>query len=203
MSAMKELRRAVPEELAHWITPYGEDLPRAWRECPSAEWLAHIALRLGVRRTPLVRATMELVSSAVGARRPPDLRPNHAIVIAGKWLGGNALSYDAWAAGFAAAEAADALADPIDAAAARAAACLAFCCDDDADDAFYAHRAYAATAGRHAAVALGSEGAAADRMRAALPLTHVLQAYAHSALTPQTLSHPQIPPPLERTPGPI
>lgn len=202
MTAMKELRRAVPPELATWLTPYREDLPRAWRECPSAEWLAHIALRLGVRRAPLVRATMQLVSSAVGIRRPPDLRPNHAIVITGKWLTGNALSYDAWAAGFAAAEAADALPDPIDAAAARAAACLAFACDDDADGAFYAHRAYAAAAGRHAASVLGGEGDAADALRSALPLTHVLQAYAQSTL-PSTAQHPRVPAPLERTPGPI
>ena len=203
MTAMKALRRAVPEELARWLTAYRDDLPRAWRECPSAEWLAHIALRLGVRRTPLVRATMELVSGAVGARRPPDLRPNHAIVITGKWLSGTARSHDAWAAGFAAGEAADALEDPLDAAAARAAACLAFSCDDDAEGPFYAHRAYAATAGRHAAIALGSEDDAADRLRAALPLTLLLQAYAQSTLPATTAEHRRPPPPLERTPGPI
>ena len=199
-SAIREVRRRLPEEVAAWLLPFGEDLPRAWRACPRADWLVHLALHAGVGRTTLVHATAELVSAAVVARRVPDLRVNRALVTTLRWLGGRATGGEAWAAGFAATDVAMGLEDPRDVAAARAAGCLAFACDDEADPGFYAHRAYAAVAAAHAMEALGEGYDSVGRLRSYLPLSMVLERIAEwPAPTPRR----RLPTPIEPTPNPF
>ncbi|MCB9592462.1 MAG: hypothetical protein H6719_07000 [Sandaracinaceae bacterium] len=200
MSAIRELRHRLPAEIGTWLRPFDEDLATAWRSCPRADWLVHIALQLGVGRTTVVHATAELVSAAVASRRVPDLRVNRALVITLKWLSGRALGSEAWAAGFSATDIADGLSDQRDAAAARAAGCLAFACDDDADPGFYAHRAYAAAAAAHATVALDAVDDAADRVRSFVPLHLVLDRVAD--WEPPSRRE-RIPTPIEPTPNPF
>lgn len=185
MSAMDELQRRLPMGAASWLSAHDHDLAVGWGTCPRPEWLVHIALQVGVLRTPLVRATSDLVSTAVSSRHAPDLRPRRAVVTTLRWLAGRAPSSEAWAAGFAAMDAAETLEDELDAEAARAAACLAFACDDQADDGFYAHRAYAATAACHATEVLGDATIAADRFRDALPTTAILDAFGRLSQAPK------------------
>ncbi len=200
MTAMRELRRRLPAEIGNWLEPFGEDLAAAWRACPRADWLVHLALQLGVGRTTVVHAVSELVSMAVAARRVPDLRVNRALVTTLKWLSGRALGAEAWAAGFAATDVSDDLTDPRDVAAARAAGCLAFACDEDADPGFYAHRAYAAVAAAQADEALDGRGDAAGRVRGYIPLPMLLD---RLAAWPGPPRRQRIPTPIEPTPNPF
>jgi len=137
-----------------------------------------LALRLGIGRAAVVRATAEVVSAAVALRHAPDLRPNRAVVTTMGWLSGRSHPKDAWAAGFSAMDAARELDDPRDAAMARATARLAFACDEEADDVFYAHRGYAASAADEASRVLGGTEVGADRFRDEIPLAAVLEAFA-------------------------
>lgn len=200
MTATRELRRRLPPEIANWLRPYGDDLRRAWRECPHAEWLVHLALHAGVSRTTVVHAVAELVSAAIAARRVPDLRVNRALVTTLRWLGGRALGGEAWAAGFAASDAAKGLTDDRDAAAASAAGCLAFACDEEADDGFYAHRAYAAAAAAQATLALDAPELAAETIRSYVPLSVVLSRISER---PPPIALEAIPEPNEPTPNPF
>jgi len=177
MSKMHELCQRLPVEMSGWMLHECGDLTNAWRNCPRADWLVVLALRLGIGRATVVRATSGLVSAAVAERRAPDLRINRAVVTTLGWLTGRALAKEAWAAGFCAMDAAKALREPLDIATARAAACLAFACDEQADDVFYAHRAYAASAAREASGVIGGPAAGADRIREEIPLSMVLGAF--------------------------
>jgi hypothetical protein len=143
-----------------------------------------MATLVDVDRRTLVRATGELVAAALTARHLPDLRPHRALATGRRWLASEARSSEAWAAGFLAMDAAASLDDPLDGAAARAAAGLAFACDDLADGIFYAHRAYAALAAGEAARALGSERAAADRIRDGVPAAIFLDALERARTDP-------------------
>ncbi len=162
------------------------NLADAWRGCERAEHLIALALSAGLGRALVVRAVAELVGDAMAAHARGlaeqdaapvrDLRVHRALVTALDWVGGRADAKEAWAAGFAAAEAASAMNDPLREAGARAASCLAFACDEEADEAFYAHRGYLVQAVEHAHVLLGDAAAAAARVRAEIPLATFLEA---------------------------
>ncbi|MCA9608482.1 MAG: hypothetical protein KC619_22915 [Myxococcales bacterium] len=200
MTPIRTIRRRLPVEIAVWLERYGDDLPRAWRECPHADWLVHLALHAGVGRTTVVHAVGELVSAAIAARRVPDMRVNRALVVSLRWLGGRAGGTEAWAAGFSASDAAKTLADDRDAATASAAGYLAFACDEEADDGFYAHRAYAAAAAAQAAIALEAPTLAADVIRSYVPISAVLQRISE---WPEPLPGHGFPDPIESTPNPF
>lgn len=200
MTAIRTLRRRLPPEIARWLKNYGDDLPRAWRECPNADWLVHLALHAGIGRTTVVHAVGELVSAAIASRRVADMRINRALVVTLRWLGGRASGTEAWAAGFAASDAAKDLVDDRDAATASAAGYLAFACDEEADDGFYAHRAYAAAAASQAAIALDAPKVAADVIRSYVPISTVLKRISE---WPAPLPRPRFPDPVEPTPNPF
>lgn len=174
MYPIRALAAELPEELAGWLTGH-TDLAAAWRECPRPEWLLHIALSLNVERRLLVHAAAELAAEAALAGRGADLRPRRALRTALLWLDGRAEGSTAWAHGFAAMEAADGL-EGRAADAARAAACVAFACDERADASFYAISAHAARAVCFAASALSDPAHSADRVRELVPLATVLAA---------------------------
>ncbi|MGE0786072.1 MAG: hypothetical protein AB7S26_10315 [Sandaracinaceae bacterium] len=185
----------LPPDTERWVAR-AEDLCAAWRECPRAEWLVELCLGASLGRAVVVRAAAGVVAEALGQYGADggivDLRVHRGLVTVLAWVGGRASANEAWAAAFGALEVADALSrgeigamkqqDVARAeAAARAVAHLAFACDEEADEVFYAHRGYLAKAMERAAVVIGSDEAAADRMRAEVPLAHFLQAVEASA----------------------
>lgn len=190
----------LPNEIAAYVTHCG-DLATAWRHCPKAEWLMRMALAGGVGRATVVRAGAELVSDAIATSRArrgavADIRVQRALLSSLAWVGGRESAKKAWALGFGANESAEQHDDPMQASAARAASCIAFACDEDADDVFYAHRGYVVKAVEHAANVVGVD-TAADRVRAEIPLAAFLEAVASG--TEVRLAHPPLTPVAEST----
>ncbi|UJR79317.1 hypothetical protein [Sandaracinus amylolyticus] len=146
-------------EVGRWLDTYDRDVRRAFEECRRGDWLVRIAMSVGVARPLVVIAAADAASIAIKRTRPSDLRPGRAVLTATKWARGECGPADAWAAAFAATQAAEDIAKESvlvsEAALAAAAAC--FACDPRADDAYYAQRAYAAQALDHAVRAFGTE----------------------------------------------
>jgi hypothetical protein len=184
MDPADRLKANLDGELASWLDGFGPDLAGAWRGCPRASWLLSMALAVDVDRKLVVHAAADLAGASLPAELSRDSRPQHALRTALAWLEGRASSSEAWASGFAAMEAADReVRDTKLAAAMRAAACVAFACDDRADATFYAHRAYASKAAEHAAELL-ADPAAADQVRARIPISAFLSAFATASQPP-------------------
>lgn len=184
MDAAARFRHHLPAECVVWLDACLDDgraagdLAAAWRACPKAEWLLAMALAVEVERSLAVHAAADITAAALSRRAPLDPNASRALKLALRWIEGRATSSEAWASGFSAMEAADRCGDPEVAAATRAAAFLAFACDDRADAAFYAHRGYAARAAEQAAAALGGdERTWAAHVRARIPLANFLSAF--------------------------
>lgn len=191
MDATSCLERNLPSDLVAWLEAH-DDLADAWRSCPHAHWLIHMALAVEVDRSLVVHAAADVASAALSRARPDDPTAHRALRIALAWLDGRASSSQAWAIGFSASEAADHEPHPIVAAAMRSAAFVAFACDDLADASFYAHRGYAAKAAEAAALALATDDIrAADRVRARIPLPTFLSAYDVASRPPPPLPEPE------------
>jgi hypothetical protein len=191
---IRALAAGLPEEAADWLRGH-DDLATAWRECPRPDWLLHIAASLDVERRLIVRAAAELAAEAALAGRGADLRPRRALRTALLWLDGRAEGAAAWAHGFAAMEAAEGL-EGRASDAARAAACVAFACDERADASFYAISGHAARSVAFAASALADPEGSADRVRELLALPKVLRAF-------ELASRPAAPAALESAVGPV
>jgi hypothetical protein len=176
----------LPEECAKWLDSLGGDLSEAWRVCPRADWLLAMALAAAVDRTLVVHAAHEIASAALARRVPEGPSANRALRLALAWIEGRATSSEAWAGGFSAMEAADRVSDDAALSAAiRAAAFVAFACDDLADATFYLHRSYASKAAEQAAIALeGDEVSWAAHVRARIPLATFLAAYEVASQPP-------------------
>ena len=171
----------LPPPLRVWLRTAPPDPRDAWETCPRAEWVARLALALGADRRPLVAASYDVAYEAAGSRRVRDLRAARALSTSKRWLDEEATGAEAWARGLAAFEAAATLDGP-KAAVMRAAASVAFSCDDRADAAYYAHEGYPAQAVAAAVEALGDEREtwAADRIRSHLGGFDVRDAYARA-----------------------
>lgn len=185
MNASARLSSILPPDLACWLERRAEaDLASAWRECPHAHWLLHLALAVELDRGLCVRAAADLAGAALAGRDPVDPSALSALRTGLAWLEGRANASAAWACGFSASNAADREEDATLANAMRAAAFVAFACDDKADATFYAHRGYAAKAAEAAELALESAPSAADRVRARIPVTLFLDALAIASEPP-------------------
>jgi hypothetical protein len=178
MDASAHLTSSLPADLGRWLEAQGEDLGRAWRDCPHARWLLSLALAVELDRALIVRAAAELASAALAGRDEVDPSALSALRTALAWLDGRANASEAWACGFSASAAAAREADPAVADAIHAAAFVAFACDDKADATFYAHRGYATKAAEAAERVLAGAPTAADRVRARIPVTAFLEALA-------------------------
>jgi len=178
MDASGHLSASLPPDLERWLGGQGDDLGRAWRECPHARWLLSLALAVELDRALIVRAAAELASAALAGHAEVDPSAISALRTALAWLDGRANASEAWACGFSASAAAAREPDPALADAIYAAAFVAFACDDKADATFYAHRGYAAKAAEAAERVLDGAPTAADRVRARIPVTAVLEAHA-------------------------
>ena len=53
-----------------WALPLGDDLPRAWRECPRGDWMIQMAEALGVDDALVVQATADCVRDALAQFHP-------------------------------------------------------------------------------------------------------------------------------------
>ncbi len=185
MNAASRLKSYLPADVAEWLSSCEDDLAEAWNGCARADWLLHMAAAVEVDRGMVVQAAHDLASLAVAARDPDGERSTSALRHTLAWIEGRARSSHAWASAFAAAEAAEREEDPLVAAAMRAAAFVAFACDDDADASFYAHRAYAAKAAEQVALALPPDAIrAAVVVRARIPLQVFLDAYEVASQPP-------------------
>lgn len=189
------LARDLPPDLRSHVQRAG-DLTRAWRSCPRPDWLLRMAMEAGLGRAALVRAAAGLVTEALCGLSVPDLRVRRALMVSLRWVAGRATAREAWACGFAATEAANGMQEPREEAAARAAALLAFACDEDADDVFYAHRGYAVKSAERCTLVLDASGAA-ERIRSEIPLASFLEAAELRSRTVHEL--PPAPPPAETT----
>jgi len=185
MNPLTRLEETLSPDLARWLHAAEGDLSLAWRTCPRPDWLIQIALSLGVDRSLVVHAALEVAVDAVARHRIADLRPRRALMTALGWIDGRAPGTETWAHGFAANEVAEALEGPARHAA-HAAACVAFACDDQADEAYYAHRAYAALAVRHAASALDPARCCVT-IRDRIPLAVVLERFDVASRPPPPL----------------
>jgi hypothetical protein len=186
MHPVNRLRAALPADASRWLGSHGADLAAAWRACPQPDWLLRMSISVDLDRSLLVHAAADLAGEALAAHRVADLRPRQALTTALRWIAGRAESSEAWAVGFAASEVADRFEGPA-ADAIRAASHAAFACDDRADAAFYAHRAYAARAATHAARAIGDPERAADVVRHRIPLSAFLAAFDVASRPPPPL----------------
>jgi hypothetical protein len=186
MNATPRLTENLPSTLVRWLEGR-DDLAQAWRTCPSASWLIHLALAVELDRALIVQAAVDVVSSAITSAAPADMHALRALRVARAWLDGRAQPTEAWAAAFAASEAAEVEPDPKRAAVIRAASLVAFACDDRAEPAYYAHRADAARAVELADGALADDTAGtppAAWIRARIPLPTVLSALAKASEPP-------------------
>lgn len=156
---MQHALEELDGEVGRWLATYDQDVERAFAECRRADWLVRIATSVGVPRQIVVGAAGACAELAVRRARPVDLRAARAVTTALSWSRGECGAAEAWAAAFAATQAAeDAAAESVFASeAALAAASACFACDPRADDTYYAKRAYAATAIEHAMRAFGTE----------------------------------------------
>ncbi len=193
MDATSCLEQHLPAELAAWLEHH-EDPRSAWETCPRADWLVRLATAVEVDRALIVHAAADVAEAALRIAAPSDPTGRRARTVALAWLEGRASSSQAWAIGFAVTDAADAEEEPTRAAALRAAACVAFACDDRADASFYAHRAYAAKVIEAAPL---SAGDASRLVRARIPLSSFLRAYDVASRPPPPL--PEAEPDAERS----
>jgi hypothetical protein len=143
VEVLREL--GVDEQIVDWAASADDDPHIAWLTCPRGAWLVHIALRANVERTLVVRAAEACATLAV-ARLSKEVRaPARTLHLVRRWVDGHAEAAACWASGFAASAAAIEL-EGEDELAARAAACVAFACDDNADPLYYSVRAHAVEA---------------------------------------------------------
>lgn len=183
MDAVARLKEHLPSDCAHWLDSFA-DVAEAWRACPRPDWLLSMALAVGVDRSLAVHAAADLASAALAHRAPEDPSANRALRLALAWIEGRSTSSEAWASGFSAMEVADRSTDAPLTSSMRAAAFLAFACDDRADAVFYAHRGYAAKAAEQAVLALGDEPKWATHVRARIPLATFLSAFRIASIPP-------------------
>lgn len=177
---------------AEWAETEERSLAVAWATCPRGDWLLDIVAHLELDRRAIVRAASDCVLLALPhAAAEPAARA--AWEIARRWIDRQANGAECWAAGAAARQLAETLGSsaPRTAAALSAAAALAFACDDRAEAAFWAQRAYVAECAAHAAAAnaQGSAAAArrtADLVREHFPFESVAKPIALASRTPRS-----------------
>lgn len=159
---------------ARWIAFYEGDAERAFRECDRPEIALHVALLAGVDRKALVACAADAALLATRRVGEPDLRCVRAVASAHRWVRGDAGPAEAWAAAFAASDAATESGHTNAwMAAARACAAAGFACDAWADASYYAQRAHAAIALEQALRAFGAEESTGVEALMAIVRQHV------------------------------
>ncbi len=172
-------------ELVAWSASR-TSLADVWSDCPRGDWLLALAVRARVPRRSVVLAALDCARTAQRFVPAGDLRPGLAIATAVRWTEGLASGAECWAAAF---QASGAAAEAVDCEAAsdaaNAVACTAFACDNDADDAYYADRAYAAEAALLAARAfrrtpVDAHFVCAELVRRRIPFDEVASRIEHA-----------------------
>jgi hypothetical protein len=193
MDAVGRFKEQLPADVACWLNESGHSDPAAaWRACEKPEWLLAMALAVDVDRSAIVSAAADVAQAALDACEDEEEETAvRALRLARAWLDERATSSEAWAAGFCTMDAAERMANPKTAAAMRAAACVAFACDDLADASFYAHRAYAAKAAEHAGLACDDGEGACARVRARIAIGAFVDAFAIASEPPPPMPGPE------------
>jgi len=75
-------------EIAEWASDFGDNLERAWSECPRGDWLIGLATALGVPVKELLPAVAGLVSQVLPRIPEAELRPAEALRVAERWAQG-------------------------------------------------------------------------------------------------------------------
>lgn len=185
MTPLSRLVARLPQDVVEALEPRGSPA-EVWERSEDGAHLLWLALAAGVERRLVVGCALSIAERALAAARPSDMRPARALKVADAWLRGVASGSEAWAAGFAAMQAAEASAEPDKSPAIRAAASVAFACDDLADDAYYALTGYCARAAEHASEHLAPADAAAC-VRARVP-SALFEACVERASRPLSLA---------------
>ncbi|MEM1416746.1 MAG: hypothetical protein AAGH15_17745 [Myxococcota bacterium] len=177
----------APDAFRAWAARRA-DLETVWASCPRVDWLLALALKAGVERRRVVAAALTCLELA------PPRAGSDALELARRWTEREAEGATCWAAGFRASTVAPRLTDRRDALRLRAAAALAFACDDQTDAAYYARRGHVVEAAGLAAASVAPEAAAAmaECVRAAISLRALRRAL--SATLRITLAPPPPPP---------
>jgi hypothetical protein len=186
MEAASHLREHLPADCAAWLDSYGADVQGAWSVCPKAEWLLSMALAVGIERRLVVHAAHDLASAAIAKRADAGSSARRALELALEWTEGRATPPAAGAAACWAAAAADRCdADAELSSVVRAAAFVAFACDDLADATFYLHRSYASKAAELAVRVCGVDARWAEGVRSRISLEQFSAAYALASEPPE------------------
>jgi hypothetical protein len=161
--------RELPDDLQTWLGSHGS-FDEAWASCDRLEWLVALALSASVDRHLVVAASCDVLERAKLRAELPD-----AFQLAKGWTRGQVDGRACWAAGFRAAALAKSTTDLSTRLAAKASASLAFACDTEADDGYYASRGHAAEAVMLAASTLSANDRAvlAQHLRRRIPLDAV------------------------------
>jgi hypothetical protein len=191
VSALADL--PLGDELVAWLRTH-ERFEAAWDTCPRGDWLLVLALFGGVDRRKVVEAARRSAALAV-ARNPSRVEAERALACAAGWVDGTRNASDCWAAGFASSADAGRTQSQTDADVTMAAACVAFACDDAADDSYYAARGHAAEAAHLAARSFGARARHAHLAMAILVRELVSAAEAESGLVRTSASPWELPDP--------
>lgn len=161
--------RELPDDLQTWLGSHGS-FDEAWASCDRLEWLVTLALSASVDRHLVVAASCDVLERAKLRAELPE-----AFQLAKGWTRGQVDGRACWAAGFRAAALAKSTTDLATRLAAKATASLAFACDTEADDGYYASRGHAAEAVMLAASTLSANdrAALAQHLRRRIPLDSV------------------------------
>jgi hypothetical protein len=116
-------------EIAEWASGFGDNLERAWNECPRGDWLMGLAMALGVPVKELLPAVADLVSQVLPKLPAGEQRPEQALRAAERWARGESTGADCLRARDAALAASGTL-GLVASAAARATAALAQAASD-------------------------------------------------------------------------
>ncbi|MCB9617145.1 MAG: hypothetical protein H6722_32345 [Sandaracinus sp.] len=142
--------RELPDDLQTWLEGQ-TSFEEAWALCERPDWLVALALSASIDRHLVVAASCDVLERARLTAELPE-----AFQLAKGWTRGQVDGRACWAAGFRAAAAAKVASDAASRLAAKASASLAFACDTEADDGYYASRAHAAEAVMLAATTIDS-----------------------------------------------
>jgi hypothetical protein len=75
-------------EIAEWASGFGDNLERAWNECPRGDWLIGLATALGVPVKELLPTVAALVSQVLPKLPAGEQRPEEALRVAERWAQG-------------------------------------------------------------------------------------------------------------------
>lgn len=171
-------QEGAQRDVVEGLRKIGSDWKTLWTDCPRGDWLLGIAVRLGVDRHALVRASIGCARTAVDLFEGPEARA--VLDVADRWTRGEATDADVASAKRDLDAASKRIVDPSVDAAARSALAVAMGIVDRDTDVLPSAAAFAAEATLVSTIDCGLEmamgwahGKTADAVRTAIPWDEV------------------------------